>query len=302
MYSNKINKRKIYHIIPVILIVLLNSCERDLTIEIKTNDKRLIVVGEFTTDSVVHTAHLYLASSLITGKPQTVVSGAHIFITNHTDTIYYTESDTIPGIYKTPGKCRGIGGQVYQLFINNTDIDNDGKKETYTASSLLPMPIQFDSLISQYGVNGDNLPAIVNLAYYKVLASGPDYVYNLMQINRNEIAPIAKRLGTGEISRGEKEYRIRKSNDQSYHSLRYFSLDKDKVKQGDTLTFIGYNFTKEQYNFLIAFDNNTEGDIFNNFQDNLRVPVNMPTNIVPEDKAVGFFMMYSISRISKVFK
>jgi len=300
MYSNSF-KFKIYHTSLAIIIALLSSCQNDLTIEIKTNDKRLIVVGEFTTDSVVHTANLYLASSLITGKPQTVVSAANIYITNHTDTIYYIESDTIPGLYQTPGKCRGIGGQEYYLYINNVDIDNDGKSEIYTAMSLLPNPIQFDSLKSFHGFNGDG-PMLENNAYYTFLKPGPDYVYNFMNINQNEMMPIENRLGSGEFSQGDNEYRIYNANNQSYNSPRSFFLEEGEAKLGDTLTFIGYNFTKEQYDFLIAFDNNTEGDIYqDNFMDKLNVPSNVPTNIVPGDKAAGFFLIYSISRISKVF-
>jgi hypothetical protein len=42
----------------ILLTFLLNSCEQDLNIEIKTNDKRLLVDGEFTNDIVVHSIRL----------------------------------------------------------------------------------------------------------------------------------------------------------------------------------------------------------------------------------------------------
>lgn len=302
MYTEQFVNTKIYFAIYVLLTFIVCSCEQDVTIEINTSDKRLIVVGEFTTDSVIHCAHLYCSGNLLTGKPQTVVSGANMFITDKTDTFKYVESKTNPGLYQTLEKCRGIGGRVYNLSISGFNIDNDGHMDSYVANSMMPGAIVFDSLASNYGLDGDNKFAVINLAYYKIVDNGSDYVYNFMQINNKEIKTIFDRLGSGEFSAAENEYRVSHVNNIPYNRPRYFSLDKASVNVGDTLTFVGYNFTAKQYAFLIAFDNNTNGDLFiDNFMDQLNVPSNLPTNIEPKDKAAGYFFVYSISRISKVF-
>lgn len=303
MCTKRFFKNIILHISYILIVFIASSCEQDLTIEIKTNDKRLIVVGELTSDTIIHSANLYRSGSLITGQAQTVVSGAKVYITNKIDTIYYLESNNTPGLYQTPGKCFGIWGDIYYLSITNIDINDDGQMDSFSANVMMPVPIKFDSLVSNYGINNDNQPAIINNAYYKIMNNGPDYVYNFMQVNNHEIGSIENRLGTGEFSAGKNEYRVPKENNPIYNAPRYFSLDKDSVTKGDTLTFIGYNFTKNQYDFLIAFDNNTNGDPFiDNFMDQLNVPSNLPTNIEPSDKVAGYFFVYSISKISKVYE
>jgi hypothetical protein len=304
MCTMRLFKILILYISYIVIVFIAGSCEQDLTIEIKTNDKRLIVVGELTSDTIIHTANLYRSGSLITGQAQTVVSGAKVYITNKTDTIYYIESIDTPGLYQTPGKCFGIGGDIYNLSITNIDVNDDGQADSFSANVMMPVPIRFDSLVSKYGINGDNQPAINNLAYYKIIDNGPDYVYNFMQVNNHEMGYIENRLGTGEFSAGKNEYRVNKENRLPYNRPRYFYLEKDSVSNGDTLTFIGYNFTDNQYDFLMNFDNNTNyGDPFiDNIMDQLNVPSNLATNIEPSDKAAGYFFVYSISKISNVFK
>ncbi len=285
-------------------LFVIISCEQNLTIEIKTNDKRLIVVGEFTNDTIVQSVHLYRSGSMITGEMQTTVSGAKLYITDNTDTLYYQESNNTPGLYQTIGKCYGIGGHIYYLSITNIDIDQDGQMDKFSASSIMPVPIQFDSLESSYGLNGDNQTAINNFAYYKIFYNGPDYVYKFMQVDHRDQYSLEKRLGSGEIGAFENEFKVPRVNtpDSSIRYRGYLSIDLDSASIGDTLSFIGYNFTKDQYDFLKAFDNNTSGDPFvDNIFDQINAPSNLPTNIEPADKAAGFFFVYSISRISKVF-
>jgi deoxycytidine triphosphate deaminase len=76
------------------------------------------------------------------------------------------------------------------------------------------------------------------------------------------------------------------------------------INEGDTICIVGLNFNKDQYEFLKEFDNNTSSNNqFNsvNIYDQLKIPTNLPTNIEPADKAAGYFFVYSVSKISKVF-
>lgn len=302
MCNKEIFTKKILLTISAIAALSIGSCEQDLTIEIKTNDKRLIVSGEFTSDTTIHSLRLCRSGSMITGKEQTVVSGAKIFVTNIVDTIYFLENKDTLGLYQTPNKCYGIGGNTYYLSITNIDVDEDGKKDSFSAANMMPAAITFDSLVSKYGQNGDMHLGIINRAYYKIASNGPDYVYNDMQINRHNVRPIGERLGSGEFSRFASEHQMYKEENTVYKKFCYFFIDREPVAKGDTLTFIGYNFTKDQFDFLIAFDNNTNGDAFNdNMYDQLTLPSNTPTNIEPSNKAAGYFFIYSISRISKVY-
>ncbi len=289
----------------IVFALLFYSCEQDVNIEIKTNDKLLLVDGEFTTDSVIHTIRLYCSGSLITGRPQTVVTGAKIYVTDNTDTFYYIENKDTPGLYQTSGECCGKGGHNYTLTITNVDIDNDGKMDSYTANGLMPVPLTFDSLVSSRGLNGDGNMAVNNYAYYKLFYNGPDFVYPFEVLNNDSIETIADRLGSGEITRFENQYIVPKVlNPGSFIKYQsYLSINSTVVK-GDTISFICYNFTTAQFEFLKEFDNNTSSDNqFNseNIFDQLNIPANLPTNIEPSDKAAGYFFIYSISKISKVF-
>ena len=293
----------------LIVVFLLSSCEQDLNIEIKTNDKRLLVNGEFTNDTVVHSIRLCFSGSFITGEPQTIVSGAKIYVTDGIETFYYIENKDTLGLYQTVGKVGGKGGHIYTLSITNIDIDKDGKIDSYTANSLMPVPLEFYSLVSSRGLNHDGNMAVNNNAYYKLYYHGPDYVYPSELLNNanadNGMTTITNRLGTGEITREEINYKVPKVlNPGSFKKYgSYLSIGSTVVK-GDIISFICYNFTTDQFEFLEEFDNNTSSNNqlnSGNIYDQLKIPTNLPTNVEPADKAAGYFFIYSVSKISKVF-
>jgi hypothetical protein len=304
-----ISIKNILHCSCLILVAFLfSSCEQDLNIEIKTNDKRLLVDGEFTNETVVHSIRLYCSGSLITGKPQTIVSGAKIFVTDGIETFDYIENKDTLGLYQTVGKVGGKGGHIYSLSITNIDIDNDGKMDSYTAKCLMPVPVKFDSMASYYGMNGDRIEGTVsNNGYYTTFYNGPDYLFNYFIVNNKAFYTLTDRLGSGELTTNELEFRTIKVNTPGSiaHGLAYSPIEPrdTKVNEGDTICIVGLNFNKDQYEFLKEFDNNTNsGDLFqDNMYDQLKIPTNLSTNIEPADKAAGYFFVYSVSKISKVF-
>lgn len=303
MNNHTVTTRKIGCALSVLILLITYSCQQDLTIAIKTNDKRLIVVGEFTNDTTVQSIRLFRSGNLITGKKQEAAIGAKVFVTNRVDTIFFFEKSDTPGLYQTSNKCYGIGGNTYYLSITNIDIDGDGRMDSFSASSTMPVPIKYDSLISKYGVNGDGILAVNNRAYYKPTSNGPDYIFHCMTVNYNlEIMSITNRLGTGQFIRFENNFIINKK-ENSTNTFAYFSLSNMSIKKGDNLTFIGYNLNKDQYNFLKEFDNNTSSSIVEENQtDIMKIPSNTPSNIEPASKSAGYFMAYSISKISKVYQ
>ena len=171
-------------------------------------------------------------------------------------------------------------------------------------NSLMPVPLKFDSLVSSRGLNTDGKMAVNNWAYYKLFYNGPDFIYKFELLNNDSIETITDRLGTGEIAESKNDWEVPKvlypGTFKNY--LSYLSITSTVVK-GDTITFICYNFTKAQFEFLKEFDNNTDSGnpLIDNIYDQLRIPTNLPTNIEPSDKAAGYFFIYSISKISKVF-
>lgn len=286
------------------LFLLFNSCEQDMNIEIKTNDKRLLVDGEFTNDTTVHCLRLYCSGSLISGKPQTTVSGAMVYITDNVDTFFYVENKDTLGLYQT-SKCFGKGGHRYTLTIKNIDIDKNGNTDLYTSTNLMPVPVKFYSLVTKRGLNGDGNMSVINMAYYKLSYDGPDYVYPFCLVNNINVssATISDRLGLGEINRFENERKVPKVlNPGSEINYRaYFPIESSVIK-GDVIRFIGINLTNNQYSFLKEFDNNTIGDSFeDNIYDQLKMPANLTTNIESSNDVAGYFFVYSVSSISNVW-
>jgi hypothetical protein len=294
----------------LVLVFLFCSCEQDMNIEIKTNDKRLLVDGEFTNDTIVHSIRLCCSGSLITGRPQIIVSGAKIYVTDGIETFDYIENKDTLGLYQTTVKVGGKGGHIYTLNISNVDIEGDGKSEKYTAQTMMPVPVRFDSMVSYYGMNGDNIEGTVrNSGYYTTFYNGPDYIYYYVIVNNKSFTTITDRLGSGEFTKYEYRYKTKTVNTPGLVAngrVDYWVEPKMSIiTEGDTICIVDLNFNKDQYEFLKEFDNNTSSDgLFNdnNIYDRLKIPTNLPTNIEPANKAAGYFFVYSVSKISKVFK
>ena len=306
-------EHEILHAILIIpccwLILSMMSCEQNLNLEINTNDKRLLVSGEFTSDTTIQSVRLFCSGSILTGVPQPIVSGAKVIITDGVDTISYFESTDSPGLYQTRNNCSGIGGHIYTLHISQVDINGDGRYENYTARSMMPVPVRFDSMVSYIGVSGDGVGgSVINTGYYTKFYNGPDYLYDYVKLNSKSLMDLTKRLGNGDLTRGESEYKTKTVNipGSVVRWGTYFAIEPKfaAVQNGDTISIVGLNFTKDQYEFLKEFDNSTtSGDLMmDNLYDQLKIPTNLPTNIVPSDKAAGYFFIYSISRIKKVFQ
>ena len=156
----------------------------------------------------------------------------------------------------------------------------------------------------KWGVNGDGLMG--DMAHYSVKYNGPDYLFDGVTHLNLIFKGLSYRLGSGEFTRFESYYRVAEKVTRPGLSISdstgYFH-DYVGVNYGDTITFTGLNLTKTQYKFLMDFDNSTHGDSFrDNLYDMLRIPSNLPTNIEPADKAAGYFFIYSVSRIGKVFE
>lgn len=288
----------------IILIILLIACQKEINLKIETTANRLLVDGEFTNETGIHTVKLFRPAGILNETPNIPVSGAKVIITEGTDTIHFTESIQ-PGVYNTIKECAGMGNKTYILSIKNIDIDSDGRPEEYTAKSKMPEPILMDSLKSERGIHpADKTNGINNYCYFRVTYNGPDYIYKYIEADNREIFNLSKRLGTGDLARFEREYQIVKpKTTDEYKKMSSFLHISEKdtlVTAGSLISFVCLNLNAEHFGFLKEFDNNTSYNLLDdNFYDQIKMPKNIPTNITPSNKAAGFFAVYSISRISK---
>ncbi len=286
------------------LLVILISCQKEINLKIETTANRLLVDGEFTNEMGIHTIKLYRPAGILNETPYIPVSGAKVIITEGTDTIYFTEN-LQAGVYNTIKECAGSSNKIYTLFIKNIDIDSDGIPEEYSAKGKMPEPILMDSLKSEKGMHpADKTKGINNYCYFKATINGPDYIYKYLEVDEQAIFRLSERLGSGDLARFEREYKIVKPTaPDEYKKLGTFLHIPEKdtiIPSGSLITFVCLNLTTEHFEFLKEFDSNTSSNLIDdNFYDQIKMPKNLPTNISPANKAAGYFSVYSISRISK---
>jgi hypothetical protein len=96
-----------------------------------------VVDGVITTDTTTHTVHLKKTGAYFSDQPAEVVSGATVTLDDGERRIILEEDISEKGVYKTPANYYGVVGRTYKLTISNVDVDNDGEKEVYNASSTI---------------------------------------------------------------------------------------------------------------------------------------------------------------------
>lgn len=286
------------------LIFLTISCQKEVELNIETNANRLLVNAEFTNEMDIHTVELLRPAGILNSNPAVPVSHARVIITDGVDTIHFAES-TDPGIYNTLNACAGIPTKTYTLIINNIDIDNDGKNDEFTARCKMPEPVLMDSLRSERGLHpSDKTKGINNYCSFRITSQGPDYILRYVEVGSKAIRPLSEWLGSGDIGRFESEFKTVKPDAAGVfkNSGAYYQIPENDtiIQEGALITFVCLNLTAEHFTFLKEFDNNSSYDwLDDNLYDQIKMPKNLPTNLVPSNKAAGYFNVYSISRISK---
>ena len=113
-----------------LLVIILSisswSCTEKIDIELDNTYTRLVVWGELTTDTTVHTVRLTRTAGYFFNQPALGVSDAQVTIDDGETTIILTENVQIKGTYETPPDYFGVPGKIYTLDISGVDIDGDG--------------------------------------------------------------------------------------------------------------------------------------------------------------------------------
>lgn len=148
--------KTIYNILIFILAILfISSCTEKLDIELDETYDRLIVEGNITTDTMIHSIYLSKTSSYFSNESSPKVYGAKVSITDDLgNKTILTEVES--GKYSTSNTFFGIAGRNYELRIElNKEIG--GNKDFESSSHLMAVnPIDsigllFNSLIGRDG-------------------------------------------------------------------------------------------------------------------------------------------------------
>jgi hypothetical protein len=268
------------------------SCTEEYTPELDTTYARLVVDGGITTDTAVHKVTLFRSGDPLNKLPLKAISNAIVTITDGTTILTLTENPSTPGIYETPSNVYGVPGRKYNLSIANVDIDEDGKFETYTASSYLKNINPIDSIrIVDQNYSSRQKGWLINMFTRDI---GGKSFYCVKAYKNNKL-----------VTDSLKEYGISNNIgfEGSYYpgiSVYYFNNDKDdeKVASGDTITLELNGITEEYFNFIngCLAESRPKDPIFSG------PSANVITNISPADKAMGFFKVYSIRKKTAIYK
>jgi hypothetical protein len=256
-------------LIPFFIVSLLSSCVEPF--DIKTNDSPPVIViyGYLTNEQAFHSIKVSASSPYFDLSLNQGVSGAMVKITSSNNEVFnFKELDSIPGLYVTTNQVAGIPGMTYSLSVE-TDFDNDGKKETYTASSTMMNVVEVDSVeIKSINLMGYRFYSF-NL--YAQDTPAEDYYFgkylindSVVLFNINQLSPMSDLAFNGQYINGltiqrfwnidEKE-RI-ESEDDGDNRIR----KRVYLSPGDSVTFSLCHIEKGYYDFIVQCQKEMNGE------------------------------------------
>lgn len=275
------------------IVLSAASCTETINMNLDTGSSRLVVDGSISTDTTRHIVRLSRSGDPMATQPVQWISGADVSISDGVNVFLLQEDSLHPGYYETDPGVYGVPGRTYTLDISNVDVNLDGTKESYTASSTLAPELPIDSIRVIYsGENPYNKGWIITM-YATDIGGGTNYY--LMKAYRNGIL----------LTDSAQEY-VNIGDNTGFMGGRYdgfpvYFLDSNKpdevVRKGDTITLEMDRIPADYRNFLMAFiqEYYPKVPIFSS------PSANIPTNVIPADKAAGFFTAYSVQRKSRIY-
>ncbi len=269
------------------IMAIAVSCTEDIDIALDSTNERLVVYGELTTDTMVHSVMLTRSMDYYNPQASRGISNATVTLSWNENNLILSENDTVPGQYQTPSVFFGVPNTTYRLEITNVDIDQDGTMETYEAESDLKPINPVDSVTIGYDPRNENV--LVGLW----AQDPPTEDFYMVRYKKNNVL----------MSDSLREWGVTDDlffNGNSTNGYPVLWLDQnvehEKVVTGDVLELELMSITKDYFKFVV------ECQIASGFQTPMfsSTPGNVRTNV--SNGAMGYFAVYSVSRASAVVR
>ncbi len=280
------------------LAIAFMSCTTDFDVKLDSIPAELVVDGAISTDTTEHVVRLKKTGNYFCDQPANVVSRASVSLSDGIKSIALLEDVQEKGAYKTPSNYFGVTGRTYTLTITDIDVNEDGIRETYTASSTLnPVPPLKKIKVEKQELFYENVWAI------NVWMKDPSGVsnYYLTKAYKNKAC----------ISDTITEWGLVKDDlfdgaEVCGRTMLYIrSASKaEKIHSGDRVMLETCSITQDYYNFI--------GEVKNEFRGHNPLfggqPANIRTNIIQTspknaiNNPRGYFAAYAISRAETIFK
>jgi hypothetical protein len=254
--------------LPLLTLSLLASCVEPFDIQTNDSSPVIVIYGCLTDEPGFHTVKVSASSPYFSTSLNRSVSGAKVKITATDNTLmYFHEIDSVPGLYATAIRTAGVPGMTYVLSVE-TDFDNDGIAETYTATSTMPSVAELDSVeIQSMRMIGYNF---YMLNVYAQDPPAEDYYLGRYKVNDslvlaaiNHLSPMSDAAFNGQYIKGLTVQRFRDINDRE----KIESEDSDDERRmrvylapGDTVTFSLSRIEKGYYDFIVQCQNEMNGE------------------------------------------
>lgn len=283
--------------IVILLLSVLCACTEDIDLNLDSTYPRIIVDASLSTDYKIQYIVLTKSADYFSDDEPMPINNATVAVTTSTDTFYFFETITHKGIYASNDKIKVRIGMDYKLAISNVDIDNDGITETFSASSHVYPPFHPDSIQIVPEVRKTFRDSVkiwrIKLFGYEPKSEGQAFMFNVYKNHIPLTDTFTNKYVTNYFLNNTGGY----LNGTNVASL--VSRNKNEVvNTNDTITLEVLGIP-EQYRTFFYEARIQEGGAFPVFSG---PPANVITNIEPKEKAVGFFVTYSTTRISRVYK
>ncbi len=280
-------------------IALLMQCTEDISLNLSSAGKILVVNGNISTDSIFQVIQLTQSNAYFSDVNPIPVENASVSVSDEQDTMQFIEDKQTPDLYKSKVAFSGLPGQTYTLNIKNVIIDNVLQPYTYNASSYLyPIPkpdsIQIELVTNAERYRRDTTKTWrIHLFAPNPSSDNEDYMFNLY---KNSI------LVTDTFTKKEISNSFRSSLRGGYINGAVVgrltaSHINENLQIGDTVTVEILGIPSLYSTFYQQVDQQQGGSIpiFSG------PPANVITNISPKDRVVGFFVTYSVAKVSRIY-
>ena len=240
-------------------LIVLVGCKKVIDVNLNDASPQIVVEGNIYNTAGPYTIRISKTVNYSADNQFPAVTGASVLVKDLTDGTLDTLKESTPGLYLTK-KIKGVSGHEYQLLLTTGS-------QTYTANTLLPQPVPFDSVsfekLSRPGGKTDWY-AVIN---YQDPAGVSNYYQFTLLVNGRKINntfAFEDRLSDGK------------------YVSRTLRTDSTYISLGDSVTVIMNHMGKEGYQFY-----NTYFQVTGNGSLQSISPANPISNI--SNKALGYF-------------
>lgn len=194
------SKYKCSNVLIIFLLLLLSSCEKEITINLNNTNPRFVIEGNISNVAGESVVRITKTQNFDENTPFPTISGALVTISdsllNEIDTL---KESSKAGIYSKLS-LYGIEGRTYKLQVK---IGN----ESYTSISTMPKRIVLDSLVQMPDLGGPKPPAGTPAAranvqlrpFFKNLSKTDKYYQYVISRNDTLMNKITARVDLGSI-------------------------------------------------------------------------------------------------------